>query len=558
MKKIIIGSPIKQKNKILNEFLLSLKGLDLDDLDVYYYFIDDNTDMKSSELLKKFQKSEKNVVLQSSSKLIDKNEEYVCNETEHRWKKNLIKRVILFKNSIIDYAKENNFDYLFFIDSDIVLDKRTIKHLISRNVDIVSNVFWTQWVQHDRVEPQVWLQDVNNFYEIDWDKNYSKAEIEQLSFDFIQKMKIPGIYEVGGLGACTLLNKKAIKSGVNFSIIDNVSFWGEDRHFCIRARVLGLNLYVDTVYPAYHIYREELLTGVKNFKTNGFNVEDIITKNPKHKTVLKKITNKLHITFSKLSLKALKNFIKQLQKKYFIKKRKVSEHNKIVLSMIVKNEANNFLTEVLTSAIEYVDEVVIIDDASDDNTVEVCESILKNIPHRIIKNKESMFSVEYKLRMKQWRETLKSNPDWILFMDADDLFETKMKTTIRHLVSNKDVDLYCFRYFDMWDKNHYRSDEFWQGHLNYRPMLLRYQPNFPYRFRKTKQHCGTLPKNVKILNYCNSDVRCKHLGWSREIDRKRKYDRYMKLDKDGKLGNLKQYQSIMDKEPNLVEFIDEN
>ena len=30
--------------------------------------------------------------------------------------------------------------------------------------------------------------------------------------------------------------------------------FGEDRHFCIRAAALGLSLYVDTHYPAYHIY----------------------------------------------------------------------------------------------------------------------------------------------------------------------------------------------------------------------------------------------------------------------------------------------------------------
>ena len=53
----------------------------------------------------------------------------------------------------------------------------------------------------------------------------------------------------------TIKCNKALKLGVSFSIIDNISFWGEDRHFCIRAEALGLKLYVDTVYPAYHIYR---------------------------------------------------------------------------------------------------------------------------------------------------------------------------------------------------------------------------------------------------------------------------------------------------------------
>ena len=78
---------------------------------------------------------------------------------------------------------------------------------------------------------------------------------------FLNQLKRPGIYEVGGLGACTLISRKAIKLGVSFSQIPNLSFWGEDRHFCIRAAALGLKLYVNTRYPAYHIYRESDLKG---------------------------------------------------------------------------------------------------------------------------------------------------------------------------------------------------------------------------------------------------------------------------------------------------------
>ena len=41
--------------------------------------------------------------------------------------------------------------------------------------------------------------------------------------------------------------------------------FGEDRHFCIRAAALGFTLYVDTHYPAYHIYRESDLHNAKLF-----------------------------------------------------------------------------------------------------------------------------------------------------------------------------------------------------------------------------------------------------------------------------------------------------
>ena len=37
----------------------------------------------------------------------------------------------------------------------------------------------------------------------------------------------------------------------------NLALLGEDRHFCVRAGALGYTLYFDTVYPVYHIYREE-------------------------------------------------------------------------------------------------------------------------------------------------------------------------------------------------------------------------------------------------------------------------------------------------------------
>ena len=39
---------------------------------------------------------------------------------------------------------------------------------------------------------------------------------------------------------------------------------GRDRHFCVRAIVLGIDLFVDTHYPSYHIFRaEELHKGLE-------------------------------------------------------------------------------------------------------------------------------------------------------------------------------------------------------------------------------------------------------------------------------------------------------
>ena len=252
------------------------------------------------------------------------------------------------------------------------------------------------------------------------------------------------------------------------------------------------------------------------------------------------------------ALKKIKIFLFGRKKQFT--KRIVSKSNSITLSMIVHNEANRYLKTVLEHALKYVDKVIIIDDASTDNTVEVCENILKNTPHKIIKNKVSLFHKEHKLRTLQWNETLKMKPDWILFLDADDIFEDIMKFKSKELTSNPDVDVYKFRYFDMWNENEYREDEYWSAHYRYKPFLIRYQPKFKYKYLKWNHHCGRVPKDLDLLPNKNSDIRIKHMGWSKEIDRKNKFLRYQKMDPNAEFGISKQYESILDKTPNLIKF----
>lgn len=555
MKKILIGSPIKQKSNILKEFLLSLAELNTRNLEIHYYFVDDNVEVASSDCLNEFKVENDNVIIKKSTDILNKkNEIYECNTDTHMWKKSLIERIITFKNLIIDFANDNNFDYLFFIDSDIVLNPETLQHLISRNVDIVSNVFWTSWKLGTTLLPQVWLQDDSKSYIADWDNPLTSDEKWQKTKNFVNKLKIPGLYKVGGLGACTVINKKSIQAGISFSLIDNLSFWGEDRHFCIRARVLGLELFVDTVYPAYHIYREEYLSGVENYKNNGFDPNQY-KNNPLNNNRINDIIKNIKEN-RKSKTVSLKSKYKKLRRALFANKRIINEEHSLTVSMIVHNEEKRYLREVLLDASKYADNFVIIDDASTDNTVQLCKEVLKDKNYRIIHNKTSMFSNEYKLRKKQWNETIKNNPDWILFLDADEILENKFKKTKKYLMENNDVDLYCFRVFDMWNKKEYREDNLWVNNTYHR-FLMRYQPKYKYKFNKKKQHCGRMPANVLDLQYVESDIRVKHYGWANEEDRKMKYKRYRKLDPDGKFGHKKQYESILDNKPNLIKFTEE-
>lgn len=259
---ILIGSSILQKPQILKEFLNSLAGLDTEGLHVEYMFVDDNKEADSSEMLKVFKEENDNVRIITGGGLSN----YICDEVTHYWNNSLMDRVGELKNRIIEYAVEREFDYLFFVDSDLVLNKRLLKHLAAAEKDIVSEIFWTKWMPGSEPEPNLWLYDQYNLSRQDVNEKLSSEEALKRKNEFLAELKVPGLHKVGGLGACTLISKRALAAGVNFSRIDNLrSLRGEDRFFCIRAVVLGFELYGDTCYPAYHIYREADLAGVQEY-----------------------------------------------------------------------------------------------------------------------------------------------------------------------------------------------------------------------------------------------------------------------------------------------------
>jgi hypothetical protein len=234
------------------------------------------------------------------------------------------------------------------------------------------------------------------------------------------------------------------------------------------------------------------------------------------------------------------------------------EGNKLTLSMLVRNESGRFLEKALLRHADYIDSAVILDDASSDDTPSICCRCLKNIPFRLIHNAQPGFSNEVHLRKQQWEETLKTDPDWILCLDADEMFEDAFANDFRYLINQDQFDLFCFRLYDFWDGTRYREDRYWSAHRFYRPFLVRPRMDFKYIWEETPQHCGRLPKNVFELPNALSSLRLKHFGWSTPELRKEKYDRYMTLDPGARYGVKEQYESILDENPILIDWVERN
>lgn len=506
--RILVGSPIQQKPDILRLFLSSLYLLDTKGLEVDYYFYDDHNAPESFALLQDFKPLGKVKI----DRFEDVGFLYHCDEKTHYWKRENIEHVAWMKDEIIEYAVKEGYEGLFLVDSDLVLYPQTLKHLVETigNANIVSEVFWTRWQKGDRFLPNVWLQDQYSFYQ----SHSNQLEGEELeaaktqSELFLKELRIPGVYPVGGLGACTLIKRDALKAGVQFRKLYNLSWLGEDRHFCLRAAALGFALWADTYYPPYHIYRDSEIPGAKKFL-------DLIQK---------RITKDIG--------------------------------NKLTLMMLVRNEEHRYLKQVLESAKNYCDEFVILDDASTDNTVEFCKEILEGKPLFIHSNPTPQFGNEITLRKQLWEMAVKTNPDWLLCLDADEILEEKAQFKIDTLINQPTYDWYGFRLFDMWDEDHYRDDQYWNAHNRYWITLIRYQPNFEYRWHETGQHCGRLPFNVDELSGRGDGLRIKHLGWMKEEDRKAKLERYKKDDPGFLMGNAGQYKSILDPHPQLKEWVE--
>ncbi|MFD2370565.1 glycosyltransferase [Brevibacillus sp. GCM10020057] len=518
--RVLIGSPVCQKPEILRMFFHSLDHLDSQAADVSYAFVDDNTDALSSQMLRSFagRFPDRSVIFPGNTE----RPPYIRDENTHYWNEDLIWKVADYKNRLIDYAKRQHFDALFLVDSDLLLQPDTLAILLNSDKEIVSEIFWTSWQPQSLPAPQVWLSDQYTQYEHAPNEQLSSQEQLIRQMAFYSKLRVPGLYEVGGLGACTLIRRSALEAGVHFGKIKNVSFWGEDRHFCIRAVALGFSLFVDTHRPAFHVYRESDYAEAANWMKQVYGSSPAQTGVPGTP----------------------------------VRRSSACTRPKITLSMIVRNEADKHLSHILSKHREYIDEAVIIDDGSTDHTVEICHELLKGIPLHIVHNETSRFMNEVSLRKQQWQETIRQSPEWILNMDADEVFEDGFAQGVHELLSQEKGEVCCFRLYDMWSETHYREDSYWHAHDVYRPFLLRYHPGHRYIWKEQPLHCGRFPHNIFELPSFLSHYRVKHLGWSTHEIRQEKYERYKRLDPSGLYGWKEQYESILDPQPRLIAWSD--
>lgn len=290
--KILHFSPVKKQSEIVRLHLRSLIDLKTDDeISITFSFFDDNTDEKSSDYLKEFISSNKNSFLFSAKQIeLDESENF-----EKRWEESLYSRITIIKDFVIDYFVNSDYDYLFLTDSDLIVHPDTLGCLLKQKKDFCAQIFWTKFDGSTIYSPNGW-----------YDKHRGFDKTELLEF------KKPNTYKVDYTGACTLLTRKILEDKVSFEKISNVSFLGEDKHFCIRAAVHDYNIYLNTEYPAFHLYNVNLLKQGENFIESGYDLGYLDSwLNKDWEKEIEKLEEVTKVTKADKYIRLLKNKIKK-------------------------------------------------------------------------------------------------------------------------------------------------------------------------------------------------------------------------------------------------------
>jgi glycosyltransferase involved in cell wall biosynthesis len=206
---------------------------------------------------------------------------------------------------------------------------------------------------------------------------------------------------------------------------------------------------------------------------------------------------------------------------------------KLTAGMRVKN-GELWAEECLASLSEFVDQIVILDDGSTDHTPDICRGFPK-VTH-LIRWEKSFFQegLDRNVVLALAKDT---EPDWILFLDIDEVFEEALAGQIQALMQIQDCGIWGFRMLHFWkSRTHFRVDGRWGeetlGHVH--PRLVRNVPSlfFPPQPIHGAHVLGAQGRPLL------SDLLIKHYGYAHAEEVVRKCRRYREVDPGGDYEHL--------------------
>jgi len=190
------------------------------------------------------------------------------------------------RNLIAHWA--SHFDYLFSVDSDIVLPNDTLVKMLNHNVDMVSGVY----IQR---KPDQEILEI-----------YRKNHLGGVSNIPLTQLQPAGLHEIDGCGfGCVLVKSDVIRKirypqFVYKSALDHIHTVSEDVYFCAKAQEKGSKIYVDSTIICKHIGNTVFLPTIPDsIQTENKKIIEVASQDllpEKHRKYLIKMRDEMNFT----------------------------------------------------------------------------------------------------------------------------------------------------------------------------------------------------------------------------------------------------------------------
>ena len=147
--------------------------------------------------------------------------------------------VYLSREILSAYAINNGFDYVLWLDTDMVFKPDLLEKLIEDDVDMAAGLFFQR---RPPCEPAIWKTIECGEGENRFDAKYLDYPEEQL-------------FEIDACGMAAVLVKGEVLRAVHeryHRTFEPISGYGEDISFCIRAKNCGFKIWCDSRVKVGH------------------------------------------------------------------------------------------------------------------------------------------------------------------------------------------------------------------------------------------------------------------------------------------------------------------
>jgi len=228
---------------------------------------------------------------------------------------------------------------------------------------------------------------------------------------------------------------------------------------------------------------------------------------------------------------------------------------KIVAMYRIRNEAR-WIEKSLEQASKICQEIVILDDCSTDNTVEICKKNSNVV--EIHERKEQLPLDEVRDKKIIWKMALKRNPEFILIFDGDDILTPNSKETLLNEIVNlypNDI-VFSFQFLQMHDKpNQYRVDGDYDKVAQIRLIRINdYTRNLEFEESGYPGNAHSLHSPPTKYVPVRSDVKILHYGYYDKNTRMNKFNYFHEVDPGG--SDFNGYKSLIsgDLDESVLEF----